>query len=256
MTYKPGITKTKRGPRGIGQIQINKAKTKVKITLLDDEDKKHIYTLDIDDCPTYVKPGEFSVSLNSDHDKLYGMYPANGMVKVKLNRFLSEEDKPPSPRTQEVPKRGEYNAYSYEYFTVLLEIVDKKYKEMLVPLRLRYHFTGGLEEIKGKEKNVVMYDKPASKYTQMVIDFCDATGVWDTGAMPWKANILPMMQKRIVSADKEFPIVLKDGWVNTIFSDLEYEPDEETLDEEETDDFDDESEPDEEELDEELEWDE
>ena len=257
MTYNPQMTKTKKGPRGIGKVQVNKAKGKVRVTLLDEDEKKHVYDLDMDDCPTYVQPGEFKVSLNSDHDKMYGMYPANGMVKVKVERFLSEEDKPPAPRTEDVPKTGEYNAYSYDYFTVLLEIVDKKYKGMIVPLRLRYHFTGGLEEIKGKEKNVVWYDKPGSKYTGMVVDFCEATGVWIAGPMPWKANILPMMQKRILSQGLAFPIVLKDGWVNTIFSDLEIEPDEEELEEEETEDsFDEESEPDEEELDEVLDWEE
>ena len=201
------------------------------------------------------------MSLNSDHDTMYGLHPANGMVKVKVNKFLSEEDKPPAPRTEDVPKTGEYNAYSYDYFTVLLEVAQKKFKGMIIPLRLRYHFRGALEEVKKKEKEVVWYDKPNSKYTGMVVDFCEATGVFDKGPMPWKANILPMMEKRIAALDQSFSIVLKDGWVNTIFTNLDTEPDEEELeeeelDEEETDDFGDESEPDEEEVDEDLDWEE
>ena len=266
MTYKPGMTKTKKGPRGIAKVQLNQAKTKVRVTMVDEDEKKHIYELDADDCPTYVQSGEFKVSLNSDQTKMYGMYPANGMLKVKVNKFLSEEDKPPAPRTEDVPKRGDYNAYSYEYFTVLLEVVTEKYVGMIIPLRLRYHFTGNLEEIKGKDVEVTWYDKPGSKYTGMVIDFCEATGVWNSGPMKWKANILPVMQKRILSQGIAFPIVLKDGWVNTIFSDLEIEPDEEVLEqetevvavEEVADDFnDDEFEPNDETLDEEeLDWDE
>lgn len=258
MTYKPGMTKSKKGPRGIGKVQVNKAKGKVRVTLVDDDNKKEIYDLDMENCPTYVQPGEFKISLNSDHNIMYGLHPANGMVKVKVNKFLSEEDKPPAPRTEDVPKTKDYNAYSYEYFTVLLEIAQKKFKGMIIPLRLRYHFRGALEEVKGKEKEVVWYDKGGSKYTPLLVDFCEATGVFDKGPMPWKANILPMMEKRVASLNQSFSIVLKDGWVNTIFTGMDTEPDEEELDEEvveETDDFDEESEPDEETLDEEnLDW--
>jgi len=264
MTYKPGMAKSKKGPRGIGKVQVNKAKGKVRVILVGENKKKEIYDLDMENCPTYVQPGEFKVSLNSDHDIMYGLHPANGMVRVKVNKFLSEEDKPPTPKTEDVSKTEDYPAYSYEYFTVLLEIDQKKFKGMIIPLRLRYHFKGTLEEVKKKEKEVVWYDKPGSKYTPMLVDFCEATGVFDRGPMPWKANILPMMEKRIASLNQSFAIVLKDGWVNTIFTGLETEPDEEELEEEEvdeeldeeTDDFDEESEPDEEELDEDLDWEE
>ncbi len=264
MAYKPGMTKTKKGPRGIGKVQVNKAKGKVRVTLVDEDNKKEIYDLDMENCPTYVQPGEFKVSLNSDHDIMYGLHPANGMVKVKVNKFLSEEDKPPTPKTEDVVKTAEYPGYSYEYFTVLLEIAQKKFKGMIIPLRLRYHFKGALEDVQGEEKEVVWYDKPGSKYTGIVVDFCEATGVFDKGPMPWKANILPMMEKRIASLNQSFAIVLKDGWVNTIFAGLDTEPEEEELEEEEvneeldeeTDDFEDESKPEEEELDIDSEWEE
>ena len=58
VTYKPGMTKTKKGPRGIAKVQLNKAKTKVRVTMIDEDEKKHIYELDADDCPTYVQSGE------------------------------------------------------------------------------------------------------------------------------------------------------------------------------------------------------
>ena len=60
------------------------------------------------------------------------------------------------------------------------------------------------------------------------MDFCEAVGLWDKGPMPYKPNILPAMQKRILNNDRKFQVVVKDGWVVTIFS-MEHEEEDEQV---------------------------
>jgi hypothetical protein len=76
---------------------------------------------------------------------------------------------------------------------------------------LRYHFSEATED----EKSVVAYSHPKSKYTPMLIEFCDVTGVWERGVMPYKDNVLPLIEKRVMHEDKEFQFLMKGGWVDS-----------------------------------------
>jgi hypothetical protein len=51
----------------------------------------------------------------------------------------------------------------------------------------------------------------------MLSDFCDATGIWKFGPIPWDDNILPELEKRVNRADQEFNVVLNGGWVEHIY---------------------------------------
>jgi hypothetical protein len=228
MSYKPQTKKGEGlfgGPKGIAKLQLNKDGSKVKFTL---DGKEYV----ISEFPEYIKEaGDYFVRLSNDADEILSAHPANGMFKVKVNRFPAPEGEEPAPKTREANWEGK--AYSYQYFVVLLDVLDPaKYKGIQIPLTLRYHFDAITEEVGEKEVDVVGYAHPKSKYTNLLMDFCDATGVWNKGAMPYKANVLPMLAKRIANEDKTFSIVVKDGWPVTIFQlDVEdkYTPDTEEM---------------------------
>ncbi len=93
---------------------------------------------------------------------------------------------------------------------------------------LRYHF-GEAEE---DGKSVVAYNHPRSKYTPMLIEFCDCTGIWEKGIMPYKDNVLPLLEKRVLNMDKEFQFVIKGGWIDS-FIPLDQPVSEELPDDEE-----------------------
>jgi len=230
MSYKP---QTKRGqgsfggPSGIATIALNKDRSKVKVTIKSKEGEESSYILT--EFPQYLENGTWYVRLNQDKDKFLSAYPANGMLTVKVNKFPAPEGEEPTPKLKEANYEGK--AYSYQQFTVLLDVVSpEKLKGVTLPLTLRYHFDEMTEEIKGKPEQVVAYSHPNSKYTSLLMDFCDAVGFWDKGPMPFKPNILPAMQRRVLANDRKFQVVIKDGWVVTIFA-ID-NPDEDTKEEE------------------------
>ena len=105
----------------------------------------------------------------------------------------------------------------------LLDILKPdEYKGATLLLNLRYHFDEDVAEVNGKEQPIVAISHPQSKYTNMLLEFLEATGVTEKGPMPFKANILPLLQKRVLSANKTFQVLVKDGWITSIFS-TEYE---------------------------------
>ena len=94
---------------------------------------------------------------------------------------------------------------------------------------------------------MVGYSHPKSKYTQTLAEFLDITGVWEKGAMKFVPNVLPLLQKRILAAAKQFFVIVKaspntgspfiDTFYAPIQDDFDDEVDEPEEVEEEQDDF-------------------
>ena len=177
--------------------------------------------LNKNNCPPYVQSGEFVVTLNSDRDKMLGMRPVEGIFPVRVKSYTAKENEPPKPRMS----RGEYPS---EYFIVLLEITRGKEKGMVVPFSLKYNFI--LDRL--DEKDVIGYSKSLAKSppTAQLAEFLELTGTWEFGAIPYKDNILPILEKRQLRAKKEFNVLLKNGFVDSLFALQELK--EETLEEE------------------------
>ena len=211
MAYKPKVVAGGGNfVRGKGQVALSGDKTKVRV-IMQVDDKERTYVLKVEDCPKYVQSGSFSVSLTEDGKKMYSMYPVTGMFSGKVSKFVAPDGQDPSPKTDE--------KYGNQFFSILVEITDPApAKGMIVPVRLSYNFAPVMETIQGKEVEVVGISHPKSKYTPLLVDFCDAVGLWDKGPMKYTANVLPTMQKRIFANDRKFNFVLRDGWVNTIFT--------------------------------------
>lgn len=213
-TYKPQVIQSKSsfgGPKGISKVQWNKDHTKVQIKL-----GEEVFVFSSKNLPISAFPsGEYYVQLNKDETSISTIRPNNGMFVTKVDRFVTKEGEEPSPKT----RTPEGKDYSFQYFDVILKIVSpKEYRDMELLLSLNYNFEGTEEVIQGETVDVVGYSHPRSTRTPILIDFCDATGVWKKGPMRWATNILPTLSKRISQADRKFQVAVKNGWITTIYT--------------------------------------
>lgn len=235
MAYKPKVISSGGGGiYGNAKIFMSPDKKKVKVVIQDKDGKESKFVLSASDCPKVVRSGEFSVALSKDGKKMYSLYPLDGMFTGKFVRIQAREGEVPVPQSFQSSEGG----WGYLHWTPIVVITSpKEFAGMEVPFRrMRYHFDAVDEEIRGKTYQVVGINHQQSKYTAILVDFLDATGVWDNGPMKFSANILPDLQKRMSQADKSFQFVLKDGWVSTVFS-MEQPEEEVVPDEEEEDEF-------------------
>lgn len=207
MAYKPPMIKGGSGPSGVAKVQFKPGK--VGVTFEDNSQYPNIIVMKRDDCPENLVEGKrLFVTLNSNKDGMLNWRPADGMFQAVLDSFVAQEGKAPVPRT--------HTQYDYKYFTVLLEIIaPDKAKGCKVPYTLRYNFQPTEDE---NGRKVTGFYKLNSKYTPVLMDFCDVFGVWEDGAIPASDNILPELAKRIAKQGRVASIVLKDGWINTIFA--------------------------------------
>lgn len=202
MTYKPKVLQGqfKRGDSGVATVKMNPEKTKVKV-IFEDTDKEVITK----DFPKGIRPGKWFITLDSENKKIFNYRPVNGMFIGKVQKFVAREGETPTPQTH-IGKD-----WSYQFFVVMIEITQGENKGILIPCMLRYHFAEAQED----EKSVVAFSHPKSKYTPMLIEFCEVTGVWEKGVMPFKDNVLPYIEKRVLHMAKEFQFVMKAGWVDS-----------------------------------------
>jgi hypothetical protein len=201
-----------RGDSGVAKVRFSTDKKKVQVLLSREDGSTKEFRLDSEDCPANLVAGEWVVNMTGQGDKMLSFRPVNGHFVFKVKAFASQEGKEPEPKVKDVSfvKDGKKQEYSYEYFTVLLTILSPdKYDGMDVPYVLRYHF----QEDTYEGKPVVAYSKGGSKYTNALKEFLAITGAWELGPMPYKDNILPDLQKRILHADRTFEGTLKDGWI-------------------------------------------
>jgi hypothetical protein len=204
--YKPPIVKTGSGPTGIADIKIKG--NKVRVEFENKEILANYIVVGTDKCPENLTPGVWYVSLTPQRDGIRNFRPINGMFKAKVVKITSQPDKEPAPLYN--------NRWDYYYFTVLFEIIaPEKTAGCIVPNNYHYNFEPVQDE-DGKE--VAGFNHPKSKYTTQLIDLCDATGVWQRGAMRASDNVLPELQRRMLKADKTVTLVLKDGFINSVFA--------------------------------------
>jgi hypothetical protein len=226
--YKPPVSEGEfeRGERGLAKVRVGKAKGKPVAEIVFKESGEKYLFKGTEHVPSTLKSGLWNISLTSDDTEIYSHFPWKGHYKAKVKEFTKgsgNEDAPaPKERTFTIKKgKNAGKDFTVEQFTVLLEITDPDDLEgVTIPYVLPYNF----KEVEDNGKQVVGF--PSSKgRTKQLIDFCDITGVWDSGPMKYKDNILPDLQKRILRADKEFNIVINDGWIESIFSAFDAEED-------------------------------
>lgn len=218
MSYKPGFQQSAGyGPRGQAKIQINTARTKVRVTLRemteDDKYNEHTAELDIDDCPASVQEGMWFASLSSDKKKLYDIHPWNGMATVHVKNFTAKKDQPPTPRI----RKGQYGDFAV--FSVILELTDEDTKGMTCAYEMPYNFFENKEEVKGQMESVVGISHTKSKFTDKLVEFLDTTGAWNRGPIKYSDNILPVLEKRILHEDRHFKVIFQKGYISALYQD-------------------------------------
>lgn len=203
MSYKPKTLKSDfvRGTSGVAKVAISPDKKKAKIEFKDETNKAIV----VSEFPSTLTPGTWFVTLDQSDKKVLSFRPANGIFTCKFQKFPAPEGEQPAPK---VKQGADWN---YQYFIALIEIIQGQAKGLVIPAMLRYHFGEAIED----DKSVVAFTHPKSKYTPQLVEFCDVTGAWNRGAMAYKDNILPMLEKRILREDKKFQVVMKNGYADS-----------------------------------------
>jgi len=195
--------------RGEARVQINQEKQKVRVTFKDPSIVSNPIVLPLSNCQcTPMYEGMFMVTMSKDLEKLYSIRPINGVFKVTTFRFVKDAN--------DVPVIKQHPKWDYQYFTVMLQIVDGNYKGLEIPYTLHYNF-GEFVDLEGN--HVVAYTKVGanSKHTPRLREYLTFAGAWEEGALAYKDNVLPDLETRILKARKTFNVIVKDGWIDSIF---------------------------------------
>ena len=209
------VAKSTKSSGGLAKVEIKGSKVRVTFKPEKDEELKR-YTLEKENCPDYVQEGTFFVNLSANGDKMYSMRPQNGVFKLKFKEFTAQKDKEPTPRTMH---KGDY---SYQIFTSLFEILDGKYAGMIVPGSFSYNFQEAKEEVDGKMRSVAEISHPKSKFTAALIELLTVTGLIQK-QIPFKENLLPLLQKMMLREDRVFSGSIKKGYIDSLYEDEEVE---------------------------------
>lgn len=213
--YKPPVQTSnfQRGPQGAAVVVLSADGKKVKVTF----DTGDEYVILRSECPDVLQKGKCFVTLSDKKDKMLSVRPLVGVFQMKVQKFVSEGDKEPAPKTNVAAK------WPYQYFIVLLEITSGAWKGAIIPFMAHYNFYEEMQD----DKAVVGFSHPKSSSTPPLMEFCDVAGVWNKGPLPYKDNVLPMLAKRISDANITFNAVVKNGYIDSfmpIDSGLESEP--------------------------------
>lgn len=194
-------------PRGFAKVEIGK--TSLRVTFKEGGS----YVIKKSNAPPYLKfDGKFYVRLNGDGDEIFYANPIRGMFKANAIEINAEEGKAPAPReyTREGKnQKGEHYKEEYVAFTAVFRIREGKFKGFRIPYFVRYKFDEGDDGV------AMLYGY--GKYTDQLDDFLDVTGVYDRGPMKFKTNLLPAIQKRFQKAKKEINIIMKNGFIDTLY---------------------------------------
>ena len=190
------------GEKGAAIVKVSEAKGLFRVEFRDGG--KH--TLKLDKKPEQLTEGRWKVSLNGDETEVFSFHPYAGSFQGQVKKFASKEGEPP----QFWESKGKYPDWM---FTVIIGITNpKNLAGVEVPYFLRNRFT---EEKDEEGKSWIGIGK--GKHGDNLLKFLRITGVEERGAMPFKSNPLPMVEKRVLHEPKEFGFIISDGWISDVF---------------------------------------
>lgn len=226
MVYKPERAQSNFGRTeyGIGKIRFSTDQTKVQVVLQvpDGKDKftEKKYVLDIDACPDNIllakNAKEWSISMSSQGDKLMSFRPVNGVFVGTTKAFASKEGEEPTTKTKEVDtvKNNKRIHFSYEQFTVLIEILEpENFKGLVYPLILHYNIK---EKPLPNSKSTWQYSM-GGDYTDALEEYMLVAGLLEDNYkdMEYKDNMLPQFQRIALHEGRKFQFMAKNGWIVT-----------------------------------------
>lgn len=200
-----------QGERGMAQVRYKDKYILVRFT-----ETKNVHKFRKIKKYRKLSPGKWNIRLSGDETEIYSFVPVSGNFKGKVSSFVGGDDGP-QPKTKYVDfvrKDGKRVKYDYDYFTLLVEVIDpEKYAGIEIPYILRYNF---LEADEDGESVVGLYSKGSR--TKELEEFLDLVGAWNQGPMEWSDNVLPSLEKRVLRSDKTFNFLMKDGWIDTLYA--------------------------------------
>jgi hypothetical protein len=227
MAYKPRTIagEFEQGEMGVAKVQpvtVN-GKNRVGVIFRPKEEgmKGKRFAVRLSDCPEYIlddekklRKGIWNVRLSGDNKEILSFCPVDGQFEAVVDRFISSKNEEPTPKTKN-KENEEGQKYSYLAFTVITKIVaPAKFKGIEIPLFLRYNFK---EDTLDEESVIGMPEPGRGRHVDMLINFCNITGVWERGAMPWSSNVLPKLEQRILRTEKNFGVIMVNGWATALF---------------------------------------
>lgn len=220
-TYKPPVKESSfETVSNLAKVMVGKSSVKIHF-----KGEPEPFIVKKDNCPPEIRNGKWYLTVDEDRTKVLYVRPTVGQYKVRFKEFAKgNDDAEPSPKevNRSFQKDGKAVEYSYKQFVALLEVVEGEAKGLLIPYYLRYHFA----DIDG----VTGYDKPRSKYTDILREFLEIAGGWLRGELKYKENVLPAFEKRLQHANRQFFVVLKESdkgsvYIDTIYSILDDDED-------------------------------
>lgn len=223
MVYKPERKQQtfERGDSGVGKIRFSTDGKKVQVVLNvpngKDQFTEKKFVVDASDCPDNIllakNAKEWMIQMSGQGDRIMSFRPVRGVFVVTTQSFASKEGDEPTPKSKDVDfeKGGKRIKYSYDYFTVLLEIVEPEiYKGLTVPLILHYNFSEKVYE----GKSILQFSM-GGKYTDALEEYMLASGMLEDKYWPieYKDNVLPNLQRIALHEGRKFQITVKDGWI-------------------------------------------
>lgn len=213
---------TNKNPKGIAQITVGEKKCRIEFE--DGSINKKFLLEDLPDYPRNLKTGRYFVTLDKEKSEVTRIGPANLRgLRVRCVDFVRpEEGADPEPKEYTGKNKKSGKEFSYRAFTVLLEVQKGDFKGCVIPSFISYLFTDD-------GTGTAAFADTSSKYLEYLQEFCEATGITEE-EMPYEENLLPAMLARVLQYKREFEIDVKNGYPVSIFSEDDYETDDDITD--------------------------
>ncbi|RMD61432.1 hypothetical protein D6833_08265 [Candidatus Parcubacteria bacterium] len=216
MAWKIPVSKGGLGPIGEAKVKVSVNGTRVGVRFIPDEDKdlpEGTITLNVEDCPKWVRAGRFIVGLNEDLNKMTLIKPIAGMARLRFVRLARNRD------DEIILQSVETKWGTHEVFKAVFEITSPdKWAGMQVTKRFRFYFkpfVDGDKTVAGISKN-----PERSAYAAELLDWLTYSGVLEK-PLGWKSQdpvrLLAKIEKRAQTADRELLATFKDGWVEQLY---------------------------------------